>query len=143
MNESLQKEINKTIEDAFFHIPNLISKQIKDVIISEICEQLDLRCHFGKYEPKSAYSNENAFRKEIKEYVHNQFKAVIQQNIFTLLDKQDTTAILRTAKRQLDLLIKNEIKELLSEELQIIASTEAARIVTELKQDIIKEYFDK
>ena len=138
MKDAIKKEVDRVIAASIQSIPKIIDTYIKEVIIKEICQQLNLRYSFGEFRPDSDSSG-GAFRLELRNKVAEQFKDVIQQNIADVLTKRDMTAIMKAASKSFHEATMFEFKRLWSDELREIAREEALKMVEEVKSGIMDE----
>lgn len=135
MNSKIKLVMDMAVAEIITDIPNLVDKEVRQVIVNEICTQLNLRYSFNEYK-HNPLENRSMFSMEIRDYVRNQFSGVMQKNIDELLPKRDMNQIMREARKSVDEAIKLEFQKLWKEELKEIAEREAKKLFEEVKKSL-------
>jgi uncharacterized protein YeaO (DUF488 family) len=138
MKDAIKKEVDRVIAASIPTIPRMIDVYIREIITKEICQQLNLRYSFGRFEPGNDSSG-GAFRMELRNKVAEQFKDVMQKNLADVLTKRDMTAIKKAASKAVHEATMFEFRKLWAEELSEIAHQEAEKLVEEVKSGMMEE----
>lgn len=136
MKIGLRNTIDNEIRTCIFEVPSLVQKHIRQVVISEICRQLNLRYSFNEFKPDYSCQENSPLYIEIRDIIKDQFIEAIRKNINELLEKRDMTQIMKGAKSSIDEAIKSAFHNLWREELKIIAEREAEKLLIEIKEQL-------
>ena len=136
MKIGLRNTIDNEIKNSILEIPSLVQKHIRQIVITEICRQLNLRYSFNEFKPDYSCQESSPLYIEIRDTIKDQFREAIQKNINELLTNRDMNQIMKGAKTSIDESIKYAFRDLWREELAIIAEREAEKLLDEVKEQL-------
>lgn len=132
----IRNTIDNEIKNSILEIPWLVQKHIRQIVIAEICRQLNLRYSFNEFKPDYSRQEDSPLYIEIRDIIKDQYREAIQKNIKDVLTKRDMTQIMKGAKISIDEAIKFAFHNLWREELKIIAEREAEKLLVEIKEQL-------
>lgn len=135
MKDAIKKEVDRAVTASIPSIPRIIDTYIREIIVKEICHQLNLRYSFGEFrdDPDATCG---AFRMEIRDKVAEQFKGVMQKNLADVVIKRDMTAIIKATSKSVNEAVIFEFKKLWADEVREIAHQEALKLVEEVREGL-------